>query len=58
MRPQVTALCHVEFGPTYKLVLRGQASVALYDFSARQVDFGRVVSLSSSVCFLLRIPRW
>jgi len=41
----VTALCHVEYGPTYKLALRGQASLAYYHFSSQQVDFGRVVSV-------------
>jgi len=49
---QVTALCHVEYGPTYKLALRGQASLAYYHFNAWQVDFGRVVSLFSHVFFL------
>jgi len=42
---QVTALCHVEHGPTYKLALRGQASLAYYHFNSQQVLLGRVVSV-------------
>jgi len=49
----VTALCHVEHGPTYKLALKGQASLAYYHFSSQQVDFGRIVSVPA--CYFLSI---
>nr|XP_046249402.1 hydrocephalus-inducing protein homolog [Scatophagus argus] len=37
---EVMALCHVEEGPTYKVKLRGEASVISYSLDSSHVDFG------------------
>ncbi|XP_023802225.1 hydrocephalus-inducing protein-like, partial [Cyanistes caeruleus] len=37
---QVTALCHVEGGPTYEVKLTGEASRISYSLSAREINCG------------------
>ncbi|XP_053843686.1 hydrocephalus-inducing protein-like [Vidua macroura] len=36
----VTALCHVEGGPTYEVVVTGEASRVSYSLSSREIDCG------------------
>ncbi|XP_041375521.1 hydrocephalus-inducing protein homolog [Gigantopelta aegis] len=38
---QVKAICEVEGGPTYELVLKGEASLVEYTFDTRNIDFGQ-----------------
>lgn len=42
---EIIALCHVEEGPTYKLKLRGEASVINYSVHPTLVDFDKQVCL-------------
>ncbi|XP_043935458.1 hydrocephalus-inducing protein homolog [Protopterus annectens] len=37
---QVTALCEVEGGPTYKIQLKGEASLVCYAFDKKEIDYG------------------
>ncbi|NXI17609.1 HYDIN protein, partial [Irena cyanogastra] len=37
---RVTALCHVEGGPTYKVVLTGEASCPSYQLDVEEIDWG------------------
>ncbi|XP_050835037.1 hydrocephalus-inducing protein homolog [Serinus canaria] len=37
---RVTALCHVEGGPTYKVVVTGQASCPSYQLDVEEIDWG------------------
>ncbi|CAN8186584.1 unnamed protein product [Coccothraustes coccothraustes] len=37
---RVTALCHVEGGPTYKVVLTGEASCPSYQLDMEEIDWG------------------
>ncbi|NWS21903.1 HYDIN protein, partial [Pachyramphus minor] len=37
---QVTALCHVEGGPTYEVLLSGEASCLSYHLDTHDIDFG------------------
>lgn len=45
---EITALCHVEEGPTYELNLTGEASVINYSLDPTCVDFGRQVCIQDS----------
>lgn len=40
---QVTALCHVEGGPTYEVKLTGEASRVSFSLSAREINCGSQV---------------
>ena len=42
---QVKAICEVEGGPTYELLLKGEASLVEYTFDTRDIDFGQQVSV-------------
>ncbi|EGR28756.1 hypothetical protein IMG5_169530, partial [Ichthyophthirius multifiliis] len=39
---QTTAVCHVEGGPKYEVVLIGDSSLIVYKLSIQQIDFGDV----------------
>lgn len=49
---EITALCHVDEGPTYKLKLRGEASVIQYSVHPTLVDFGRQVRLQDTQSYV------
>ncbi|KAK3085440.1 hypothetical protein FSP39_003318 [Pinctada imbricata] len=40
---EVKAICEVEGGPTYEVILRGQASLVEYKFDNKEIDFGKQV---------------
>lgn len=40
---EVVALCHVEGGPTYRVLLRGEASVIKYQIDKKNIQMGAVV---------------
>lgn len=37
---QAKALCEVEGGPTYEIILRGEASLVNYSFDTKDIDYG------------------
>lgn len=37
---QAKALCEVEGGPTYEIILRGQASLISYSFDTQDINYG------------------
>lgn len=43
---RVKAICEVEGGPTYEILLRGEASLVSYAFDRKEIDYGLQVSES------------
>ena len=41
---RVKAICEVEGGPTYELMLKGEASLVQYHFDCMDIDYGKIVS--------------
>lgn len=37
---QAKALCEVEGGPTYEIILRGEASLVNYSFDTKDINYG------------------
>lgn len=37
---QAKALCEVEGGPTYEIMLRGEASLVNYSFDTKDINYG------------------
>lgn len=44
---QAKALCEVEGGPTYEIILRGEASLVNYSFDTKDIDYGLQVPPSA-----------
>ena len=40
---EATAVCRVKGGPDYEVHLKGEASVMDYEFSEKNIDFGKQV---------------
>lgn len=40
---QAKALCEVEGGPTYEILLKGEASLVEYKFDTKEIDYGMQV---------------
>lgn len=38
---EVKAICEVEGGPTYEIMLTGEASLVDYKFDCKEIDFGK-----------------
>jgi len=38
------AICEVEGGPTYEIILKGEASLVQYRFDCLDIDYGKIVS--------------
>jgi hydrocephalus-inducing protein len=38
---EVKAVCEVEGGPTYEIMLTGEASLVDYKFDCKEIDFGK-----------------
>lgn len=39
----IKAICHINNGPTYEMVIKGEASVLNYELSNKLIDFGCIV---------------
>lgn len=46
------ALCEVEGGPTYEIVLKGEASLVSYSFDTKDINYGLQVLQTSGGDFL------
>lgn len=44
---QAKAICEVEGGPTYEIMLKGEASLVDYRFDCREIEYGKQVCVSS-----------
>lgn len=40
---QAKAICEVEGGPTYEILLKGEASLVEYKFDTKEIDYGMQV---------------
>lgn len=56
---QAKALCEVEGGPTYEIILRGQASLISYSFDTKDINSGLqvlpTIHRQEMFCFCLNI---
>lgn len=46
------ALCEVEGGPTYEIILKGEASLVNYSFDTKDINYGLQVQVTSGGGFL------
>ena len=46
---EAQAICEVEGGPTYEVLLKGEASLVDYRFDCLDIDYGKQVSVSQIV---------
>lgn len=47
---EAKAICEVEGGPTYELVLKGEASLVNYKFDCKGIDYGKQVHENVCCC--------
>ena len=46
------AICEVEGGPAYEVVLKGEASLVQYRFDSLHIDYGKQVRVKSQAALL------
>lgn len=44
---QAKAICEVEGGPTYEIMLKGEASLVSYTFDTKEINYGKQVKITN-----------